>query len=86
MFNETPDHSEEAVASLAHRFWEEEGKPEGQAEAHWRRAEEQILKEGSGRLAEQPALDVNALDEDIAVEDDEALVDEPVPELQEATA
>jgi Protein of unknown function (DUF2934) len=30
--------TDEAVSSLAYRFWEEEGRPEGRAHAHWLRA------------------------------------------------
>ena len=26
------------IAALAHKFWEDEGYPEGQAENHWQRA------------------------------------------------
>ena len=26
------------IAALAHKFWEDEGHPEGQAEIHWQRA------------------------------------------------
>jgi len=30
------------IAALAQKIWEEEGQPEGKAEDHWRRAEEQL--------------------------------------------
>ena len=30
------DHSK--IAALAHKFWEDEGHPDGQAEIHWQRA------------------------------------------------
>jgi Protein of unknown function (DUF2934) len=33
-----PQIQEDAVRQLAHKFWEEEGRPEGRAEAHWLRA------------------------------------------------
>ncbi len=33
-----PVAQNEAVRALAHKFWEEEGRPEGRAEAHWLRA------------------------------------------------
>ena len=26
------------IAALAHKFWEDEGRPDGQAENHWQRA------------------------------------------------
>ncbi len=29
---------EEALNALAYTFWEQEGRPEGRAEAHWLRA------------------------------------------------
>lgn len=38
--NTSPTHRE--IADLARQLWEEAGQPEGQAEAHWRRAEEQL--------------------------------------------
>jgi hypothetical protein len=34
----TPSLRAEAVSALAYKFWEDEGRPEGQAEAHWLRA------------------------------------------------
>lgn len=30
--------SEAEIRALAHKFWEEDGRPEGQAELHWQRA------------------------------------------------
>ncbi len=30
------------IAALAHKFWEDEGRPEGRAEAHWLRAIESL--------------------------------------------
>jgi hypothetical protein len=32
------------IAALAHKFWEDEGRPEGRAEAHWLRATEVLVK------------------------------------------
>jgi Protein of unknown function (DUF2934) len=29
---------DQRIADIAHKIWEEEGRPEGQAEAHWARA------------------------------------------------
>ena len=29
---------DQRITELAHKIWEEEGQPEGQAEAHWARA------------------------------------------------
>jgi hypothetical protein len=34
--------SEEDITALAHQLWEEEGRPEGKADEHWRRAEAQL--------------------------------------------
>lgn len=48
MSDETPSPStadanpEEEIARLAHRYYEEEGRPEGRAEEHWFRAEREI--------------------------------------------
>jgi len=33
---------ESRIRSLAHRFWEEEGHPQGKEEEHWRRAQEAL--------------------------------------------
>jgi hypothetical protein len=30
--------SDEEIRALAHKYWEDEGRPEGQAEIHWQRA------------------------------------------------
>jgi len=32
----------EQIAALAHKFWEDEGRPEGRAESHWLRAVESL--------------------------------------------
>ena len=37
---ELPNHTD--IAALAWRIWEEEAKPEGKAEDHWRLAERQL--------------------------------------------
>jgi hypothetical protein len=33
---------EERIRSLAHRFWEEEGRPHGRHEEHWNRACDEV--------------------------------------------
>lgn len=33
-----PTPTEDAIRVLAHKFWEEEGCPEGRADSHWLRA------------------------------------------------
>jgi len=38
----------EKIASRAERLWEEEGRPEGKADEHWRRAEEELARDGNG--------------------------------------
>jgi len=38
--NHTP--ATEDITALAHKIWEEEGKPEGKAEEHWLRAEKEL--------------------------------------------
>jgi hypothetical protein len=55
---------ETRIRNLAHRFWEEEGRPEGREAEHWRRAQEKLSGDevadpaqaspatGSGRGAE----------------------------------
>ncbi len=30
--------TEAEIAALAHKYWEEEGRPEGRSEIHWQRA------------------------------------------------
>jgi Protein of unknown function (DUF2934) len=30
--------NEDAISKLAYRYWEDEGRPDGQAESHWLRA------------------------------------------------
>ena len=42
MSDTTTDPTEEQTAELARKFWEEEGQPEGKAEEHWTRAQEQL--------------------------------------------
>ncbi|MGO7981453.1 DUF2934 domain-containing protein [Rhizobium johnstonii] len=45
----------------AYRIWENEGRPEGQHEDHWRRAEEQ-------REAEQDAADITGANQEASDE------------------
>lgn len=50
------DEREERIRARAHRIWEEQGRPEGRAEEHWREAERQ--ESGSGGHADRlPAPD-----------------------------
>jgi hypothetical protein len=46
---------ERRIRERAYRLWEEEGRPGGRAEAHWREAQRQIAaEEGSGWQPEAP--------------------------------
>lgn len=44
--------NEEQVRELAYRLWEEQGRPEGLAEEHWRQAERLLAKTPSGQSAQ----------------------------------
>ena len=37
----------ELIRSRAHEIWEEEGRPEGHAEEHWRQAEAELAQIGA---------------------------------------
>ena len=51
-----PQITQEQVAELAKQFWEAEGRPEGQAEEHWRRAEAQLHQQQIEALAAETDL------------------------------
>lgn len=40
---------ETRIRSLANRFWEDEGRPEGKEQEHWRRAEKQLAGSKGGK-------------------------------------
>ena len=42
MPHDSEEFSETEISALAHRSWEEEGKPVGQADEHWRMARRQL--------------------------------------------
>ncbi|WP_395744841.1 DUF2934 domain-containing protein [Prosthecobacter sp.] len=42
-------HADE-IAARAYKIWQQQGCPEGCDEQHWRQAEQEILREGSGVL------------------------------------
>jgi len=42
------DNREERIRERAHRFWEEEGRPEGKDREHWDKAATQIDSESFG--------------------------------------
>jgi hypothetical protein len=48
--------SHQAIAALAERLWENEGRPEGKADEHWKRAEAQLRKAHSSLPVENDAL------------------------------
>ena len=41
------------VRTLANQFWEEEGRPEGKEQEHWRRAIERLSSDGKDAPARQ---------------------------------
>ena len=47
------DHSK--IAALAHKFWEDEGRPEGQAEHHWLRAVNALVALEAKPAVKKPA-------------------------------
>ena len=50
MADSITEPTDEQTADLARKIWEEEGQPEGKAEEHWARAQEQL------RTGEQQAV------------------------------
>lgn len=46
--------SDDEIAAVAKQMWEEEGRPEGKAEEHWKRAQEHLAGRGSGGEYAQP--------------------------------
>ena len=40
--SEAPVNRDEEIARLAYRYYEEEGRPDGRAEEHWSRAEQEF--------------------------------------------
>lgn len=41
--------SEQRIKQRAYEIWEEEGRPEGRAQDHWRRAEAELAGQGGAR-------------------------------------
>jgi Protein of unknown function (DUF2934) len=48
------DDIEERVRKRAYRLWQDEGCPEGRAEAHWHLARELVAIEDNQKLATKP--------------------------------
>lgn len=46
---------EEAIRAMAHTLWEEAGRPDGQAEAHWARATEIVDARSAAGTPVKPA-------------------------------
>lgn len=46
---------EEAIRAMAHTLWEEAGRPDGQAEAHWARATEIVDAQAAAEKPAKPA-------------------------------
>jgi hypothetical protein len=53
ILTETPQGLEAIIRERAYLLWEQEGSPEGCADAYWHRAREQRLRERAYRLWEQ---------------------------------
>lgn len=50
-----PTGREQAVRERAYHLWEEEGRPEGRADAHWHEARRQVMLEaGEGEPVARP--------------------------------
>ena len=47
--------SDDEIRALAHKLWEDEGRPEGQSESHWQRAYEALTKPAKATTAKKPA-------------------------------
>ena len=47
-------HIEERIRARAHRLWEEEGRPEGRAEAHWKQARLIVALEDAQHMILKP--------------------------------
>jgi hypothetical protein len=55
-----PQDREGKIRRLAHRLWEDEGRPEGRELAHWRVAERQVLAEEAGGWTLEAADDARS--------------------------
>ncbi|MBX3597136.1 MAG: DUF2934 domain-containing protein [Rhizobiaceae bacterium] len=44
---------DERIRERAHAIWDREGKPEGEAERHWKQAEQEIDQEAKGPPAKK---------------------------------
>ena len=53
----------EQIAALAHKLWEDEGRPEGRAEFHWQRAAETLAAKpakSAGKASPVPRVKADA--------------------------
>lgn len=62
--------NEARIREVAHRLWEQEGRPEGREEAHWEMARELVAIEENQRQATKP--------NPVAQSRDRATTEEPV--------
>ena len=44
----------EEISQLAHSYWEEEGRPEGEELRHWHKAEAEVFKARGLKLPDEP--------------------------------
>ena len=49
----------EEIRQRAHQLWNDAGRPEGESDAFWYQAEEQLLREGSERGELPPGMTDN---------------------------
>lgn len=49
-----PLQLEEEISRVAHSYWEEEGRPEGEELRHWHKAEAELFKARGLKLPDEP--------------------------------
>jgi predicted flap endonuclease-1-like 5' DNA nuclease len=63
MTNRPIPATQEEIAALAYKFWEEEGRPHGRDAIHWQRATEALLQpEAAAPKAKPAAIDISLID------------------------
>ena len=60
---QTKEGLDQIVRDRAYSLWEREGRPDGQADEHWQRAQEQHLQERAHGLWEQEGRPIGRTDE-----------------------
>ena len=66
------DRKEERVRTRAYEIWEREGWPDGGAEQHWLRAEEELRAEDAGLGKETDDATKSVREQEIETENDRA--------------